>query len=94
MRLIDADALKEELKERGLLSAIHSLDNAPTVDPVRRHGKWQFKSVVLNEDNNIDEWQESECSVCGKWHTTPYAYFFKDYKYCPNCGAKMQGGTE
>lgn len=31
MRLIDADKLKEELKERGLLSAIHSLDKAPTV---------------------------------------------------------------
>ena len=48
-------------------------DVAPVV-----HGKWLF----VNPPTEIIDWEE--CSVCG------YAnYNFSHYKYCPNCGAKM-----
>ena len=49
-----------------------------------RHGEW----IV---DSNIAE-TEFKCSKCG------YSYFEgepcqeSDYNYCPNCGAKMDGG--
>lgn len=51
-------------------------------------GRWEERKVA--DGNNIEEWQSARCSVCGKYHTTPYLYTFYDYKYCPNCGARME----
>lgn len=55
--------------------------------------KWLEKEVLSNVDGKplIEEWQSAKCSACGKYHTTPYMYYFDDYKYCPNCGTKMDG---
>lgn len=53
--------------------------------------KWLEKEVLSKLDGEllIEEWQSARCSACGKYHTTPYMYYFYDYKYCPNCGARM-----
>lgn len=51
-------------------------------------GKWLEKEVI--DDKVIEEWQSARCSVCDKYHTTPYMYYFSRYNYCPNCGAKME----
>lgn len=63
------------------------------IDPVK-HGKW-IEQKVTHEDNRrstiIADWQSAKCSNCGKYHTTPYLYYFNHYNYCPNCGAKMDG---
>ena len=69
-----------------------SLLNIPSADvqPVR-HGKWEERKV--SDKNCIDEWQTACCSVCHKYHTTPYMYYFDNYNYCPNCGARMDGAT-
>jgi len=77
-RACDVDDLKAEL------------ENAQTVD-VREnvHGKW-IERKVIEDGKAIDEWQSAKCSVCGKYHTTPYLYNFDDFNYCPNCGAKME----
>ena len=32
-----------------------------------------------------------ECSVC---HTNPCIYVTEHTKFCPNCGAKMDGGSD
>ena len=61
-----------------------AIDNAPTADvaPVR-HGRW-IAIKVLNE------WDKGQCSECRSifnssvWGTN----------YCPNCGAKMDGGAD
>ena len=55
------------------------IDNAPAADvaPVR-HGRWV--------DNGIPDSILNGCSVCG--FTCGSSSFF----YCPNCGAKMDGG--
>ena len=81
MRLIDAEALLVEL------NAIHApyradinnaITNAPTIDPVR-HGYWK----------ETDDPMFRACSVCGYlewgglWNN-----------YCPECGAKMDGGEK
>ena len=79
------DSIVEQMRDN-ISRAVSAL---PTAD--RPTGEWINKDVIRNEDNTIDEWQECECSVCGKWHTTPYAYYFNNYNYCPNCGAKMKG---
>ena len=65
----------------------------PSADAV--HGEWQDKEVFndTDDDHIVEEWQSARCSVCGKYHTTPYMYYFDDFNYCPNCGARM-GGAE
>ena len=93
MRLIDADALLESgicaeygYNNNGLLlipmrDVTNSIRNAPTIDaePVR-HGRWIY-GITLNH-----EWRKcSECLVSQD--------IFGCFTYCPNCGAKMDGGA-
>lgn len=52
---------------------------AADVAPVR-HGRWRFHG-----DCGV-----TECSVCG-WSIEEYV---GDYAYCPNCGARMDGGDD
>ena len=69
-------------------------DAQPTAD-VRENakGEWlDMECIEESEANVITEWQQARCSVCGKWHTTPYQYGFFYYSYCPNCGAEMRCG--
>lgn len=95
MRLIDAEKLwltteYEDGREHKYYEQFE-VEEAPTIDaePVR-HGKWIEKEVLRFTDNKaIGEWQSARCSVCGKYHTTPYMYYFSHYDYCPVCGAKM-----
>lgn len=57
-----------------------------------KHGKWKQIEDSLG-------WQEvrcAECSVCGEDWIIEEDYSFEDFteywRYCPNCGAKMDGG--
>lgn len=56
-----------------------------------RHGKWVERKVI-EDGKKIKEWQSAKCSVCGKYHTTPYLYNFDDFDYCPNCGVDFRKG--
>lgn len=102
MRLIDADNVRDlfdaEFKEtrKLILAGETHLDNLaegfteadrvirqmPTVDAVPVvHGRW----------NNMDGYKTRKvCSECG-WDVPEYGKF---YSYCPNCGAKMDGGVD
>lgn len=92
MRLIDADALKRAMEEM-LMSgkdAVESayinevvqivIDEAPTIEA---------KPIVHAriKETGFDECYCSwgECSICG-------ADNMLSSNYCPNCGAKMEGG--
>ena len=66
-------------------SAINALRNAPSADvaPVV-HGRWEWIGPYrYNDDGMI-----GTCSVC-KERLRLFAY-----NYCPNCGAKMDGGSD
>ena len=83
MRLIDADALIEDIKTKlwdwntvdsimsstVLKQTITDIGNAPTIGQVR-HGRWKVHQGYCECD-------QCECLVTS------------DFKYCPNCGAKM-----
>ena len=63
-----------------------------TVDAVEVvHGRWE---EMHYEGGILDGTNFGRCSVCG------YERVFDDpalktvFKYCPNCGAKMDGGAE
>lgn len=85
MRLIDADALREEVNKKkvvGRFNAISLIDNAPTV-AIEAGGNCPLKSQ--------GEWAEFEggyrCSNCDDIEAyTP--------NFCPNCGADMRGETD
>lgn len=69
------------------------IDAIPSAD-VRENvrGEWLEKEVVDDrKDAKIQQWQQARCSVCDKWHTTPYMYYFTNYNFCPNCGSDMRG---
>ena len=54
------------------------------------HGRWEEETVDSYEENAvIADWQSARCSVCKRYLTTPYMYYFEHYDYCPNCSAKM-----
>lgn len=62
--------------------AAQMLEKLPAADvaPVV-HGRW----------DNLDGYKTRRaCSMCG-WDVPEYGKF---YSYCPNCGAKMDGGGE
>ena len=52
--------------------------------------EWLEKEVYAVEDGDITELQSAKCSNCGRYHTTPYMYYFREYAYCPNCGKAMK----
>ena len=62
--------------------------NAPAVDAVPVvHGKWLATSV-----DPADPY--FRCSVCHYGIDEIYNGGEEPFNYCPNCGAKMDGGTE
>lgn len=97
MRLIDADALVDDVEKKindelngfscndynyfycaGMRNVIRLVKRLPTVDPVK-HGRWIFVGDMVSY---------IKCSECGDdicWVNS------KRPKYCPNCGAKMDG---
>ena len=82
---LDFDEVPETKRE-----LLRMIDEQSTTDVQEvKHGKWEERKVVENK-KIIEEWQSAKCSVCGKYHTTPYLYYFDDFNYCPNCGAKME----
>ena len=97
-RLIDANALLEKIQFRLPINdqiseviaecvkiAVRYIKNAPTVDAVEVvHGRWEKASETM---------PIYRCSICKERN------LFKNgnnvlSNYCPNCGAKMDGGNE
>ena len=102
-RLIDADLLlqwveKLEAYNMGRISSLkkpkgltpegvrHMIDTMPKVDAVEVvHGRWIFKHNPITDPKKY--FIRIVCSECNL-HTGQKS------NYCPNCGAKMDGGNE
>lgn len=93
-RYIDADRLKEELKNSGYcnnnwLDIEMYINNQPTAD-VRENvkGKWIDCGIhgdgAWEQDGHVNFWNFWKCSRCGRGTKTRS-------NYCPNCGAEMGG---
>ena len=98
--LISRKAMLEAIDElRPTLKSIREfVRNRPAVDaePVR-HGRWVWDGNGM--DWNIGAWVCSECGMRNEnilagdsIHTNPYVY--AGTIYCPNCGARMDGGRK
>ena len=60
----------------------------------QKKGKWLEKERIEENLKWADGLQSAKCSVCGRYHTTPYMYSFTDYNFCPHCGADMREEEE
>ena len=95
IRPIDGNALAEELRseslDAGFYRAIYEgaarraqaapiLDYAPVV-----HGEWIESTVCVGF---------YECSQCRSRKRGNQPFFDSVWNYCPNCGAKMDGGKK
>jgi hypothetical protein len=68
------------------LMLIRRINRIPAADVVEvRHGRWH--DVYLSGASSF----VGTCSVCGKTNDIPPVPLAK---YCPSCGAKMDGGTD
>ena len=91
MRLVDAEELERlfyEQVERGatdLFDAFEdALQDAQTVDAVAVvPGQW------------IEDHDYLKCPECGVMVKRDFTFFdVGDWNFCPNCGAKLEGGAE
>lgn len=95
MRLIDADALKEEVNKKKVVGRFNMLlliDNALTVDNTPIVEQFTIKERPADD---WGEWIISEirCPNCLEFYNTDC--FAKDeLDRCPNCKTKMKGGEE
>lgn len=107
-RYIDADRFRKHLelamekmhlirgiKAVDVWAVVKSLDNAPTADVVEvKHGE------NIGTLHPVDEFICSECGIVLEGWTKVVTdeddgemYFYEyEFKYCPNCGARMDGG--
>lgn len=81
------DVFENKSYADGWNAAVKILIKAPAVDvQAVKHGEWKLC---------YEDWREQiagdECSACGFQH---YGTCISRYHYCPNCGAKMDGGKE
>ena len=58
---------------------IETADVAPVV-----HGRW-------DGEKDHGEFREVECTVCGGILLVKWSTRLSEYRYCPNCGARMDG---
>lgn len=98
MRLIDADVLLRQIKATSKDSGFYrplydgfaeTVNRCPTIEaePVR-HGRWEMPG----DDDDLSCCYF--CSQCGyNMDESEYLDNFSHFKYCPHCGAKMDGET-
>lgn len=65
----------------GIESVLEYAENLPAADvaPVV-HGRWRYCGFL------------QECQTCGEIYSMHGGNAGKSWNYCPNCGAKMDGG--
>ena len=71
--------VRQVLNDRNLIPAA---DVAPVV-----HGRWE----PCFDENGCWRQGFAKCSNCGKEY---YAQTINHFRYCSNCGAKMDGGAD
>lgn len=85
---IDKSALTNKLKSSGAIGdfALYILGNFPAADvaPVV-HGHW----IRFKETDPETGYIHMRCSVCSAYWSDPS--HADHFRYCPNCGAKMDG---
>lgn len=88
MRLIDADALKNNFVNNDANGinleldryAIKCINNAPTIEPERKRGKWDTVIITIACGHKYAYYACSSCGIASD----------SEFDFCPNCGADMR----
>lgn len=66
-------------------------DDCPLIEiEERKVGNWMFTKTIFDKHGST-----VECQLCRKkWKTYDEIRWKKENKFCPNCGAKMEGEEE
>ena len=82
------DGLKKEIIERATNDIAEVIDNVPTV-VAELHGYWIGEGDGYADGEIVyDTWYCSNCDYVVEDDDEP------NFKYCPNCGAKMDASGE
>ena len=101
MAAADGDReINHVFKMQELCKAVKAVaENAPTVDAVEvAHGYWHVDDYDSGEPDGYAAFIEVHCSECGYElgaESGQYDWLYGEpfpLNYCPNCGAKMDGG--
>ena len=99
MRLIDADELLEKaeyiptgLKSRGMCVGFHgvtvgAIENAPTIAPESLRPTAHWEGFQADGKDDRFEFTLNAINICSKCKHIS----MQKSKYCPYCGAKMEG---
>lgn len=83
--LLESDYIRS-FDEKDFMTGWYKRDIREADTPAVVHGQWK---------RCFEDWRHQlegdECSACGFQH---YGIGIAHYLYCPNCGAKMDGGGE
>lgn len=96
MNAIEAiEVLKRNYPSRcyeDLCKAVDVAIKSLSAHPKRNMGKWVEKDVIYVTDTKyaIDAWQSCKCSVCKRYDTRPYMYYFSEPRFCSYCGVEME----
>ena len=71
--------------------SLELMEEAPPVTSKQRTGEWVRTDLTDIIDGKRISWVKWNCSECGVEKKIGWA---KDVKFCPNCGAKMNEGSE
>lgn len=105
MKIIDADELMEhvwrdKLDSRELIAEM--INNAPPVKEISAKIPIDILEQLISQKSKTGRWIKYGAPRCGEQHyqCTSCGYYInfgqwgdlytKEFKYCPNCGAKMK----
>lgn len=82
----DCFKLKDEYRKEW-----ESIKDLPSVTPQQKTGRW------IELDSDEDKYDVIKCPCCkhtftvDSYHWTDIGFVKDDFKYCPNCGKRMEG---
>ena len=90
---ISRQAVKEALRNRIGESISECINALPSVTPATKMGRWEWNQYDYNP--NLGNYHCSECrNIVTECVPKQGSSCVPMYKYCPNCGAKMEGVEE
>ena len=93
-RVIFEDDFKKAIKKipKGIIADVATVRHGRWLDRPKNQG---LKDEEIGTVGMVDgePWSSCYCSECGEWLVASDEYPVKG-NYCPNCGAKMDGGED
>ena len=107
VKLLRSLGSRDYRREKGTIQEAIKMVSFPEYTPSAdvapvRHGRWldRPKNQGLKDEEigtvgmvDGEPWSSCYCSECGEWLVASDEYAVKG-NYCPNCGAKMDGGDK